>query len=338
MKKKFSVFLVCLFCLMLPLTFIGCGEAEVDSNVIRVNEVTHSIFYAPFYVAMTEGYFDDADITIELTNGGGSDNVMTALTTGTADIGLMGPESTIYLDIAGADDHAVVFGQLTKRDGSFIVAREADPDFTFADLKGKHVIAGRVGGMPAMTLEYVINQAGVETDELTFDTSIEFANMAGAFLGDSKYDYVSLFEPTASALVAEGQGYIVGAIGSASGEVPYTAFSAKPSYLEENADKAEAFLTAVVKGYNFIVDNYDNLGVVAESISAQFDGTSLTDIETALKSYVDIDAWSSSPVMSEQAFERLQDIMENADQLDERADFDSVIDNTIANKVMDAMK
>lgn len=334
MKKKLSVFLVCILCLMLPFTLIGCSEDDIDSNVIRVNEVTHSLFYAPFYAAITEGYFEDVDIEIELTNGSGSDNVMTALTTDTADIGLMGPETTIYVNIAGQNDHPVVFGQLTKRDGSFLIGREKDDDFTFADLKGKHVIAGRVGGMPAMTLEYVINQAGVATDELTFDTSIDFDNMAAAFIADSTYDYVSLFEPTASSLVAEGYGYIVGAMGSASGEVPYTAFSAKQSYLEENSEKAENFLSAVMKGYNFILDNADDLSVVAASLEEQFDGTSLTDIEAALSSYLEIDAWSSSPVMTEEAFDRLQDIMENADQLDERANFEDVIDNSIAEKVM----
>ncbi len=333
MKKKLTALLLALvIAIALPTTLVGCSSEEQE-GVIRLNEVAHTIFYAPMYIAMENGYFDDYDITIELTNGSGADNVMTALTTGAADIGLMGPESTIYLNIGGSSTHPVVFGQLTQCDGSFLVAREADDDFTFSDMEGKHVIAGRVGGVPAMTLEYLINQAGVETDELTFDTSVEFANMAAAFIGDDKYDYVSLFEPTASTLVQEGQGYIVASLGESSGEVPYTAFSANSAYLEENEEQCENFLRAITKGYDYIMDNLDDLDGIADILSAQFDGTDHDLIVSSLQSYIDIDAWCDNPIVSETAFDNLQDIMENAGQLDVRADFDDIVDNTIAKRI-----
>lgn len=331
MKNKLKILLVCVLSLVMPLALVGCGKT--DRYTIRLNEVTHSIFYAPLYVAIENGYFTENGITIELTNGGGADNVTTALMSGSADIGLMGPESSIYVNIAGSSNHPIVFGQLTNCDGSFIVAKEPDENFTFDKLKGKHIIAGRVGGVPAMTLEYAINQAGVKTDELNFDTSIDFSNMAGAFIASDEYDYVSLFEPTASSLVAEGKGYIVASVGAEAGAVPYTCFTALSSYLSDNSDIAELFLQAVVKGYNYIVDNADNLDKVATAIAPQFVGTDSSTIVSALKSYFDIGAWAETPAMTKDSFEHLQDIMENAGQLDTRASFNDVIFNDIANKV-----
>lgn len=232
----------------------------------------------------------------------------------------------------GQKNYPVIFGQLTKRDGSFLVGRTAQPEFKWSDLENKHVLAGRAGGVPAMTLQYVCNNAGLFHDQnINLDTSVAFDLMVGAFEGDTKYDYCTMFEPTASEYVAAGKGYIVASVGEASGEVPYTAFSASKSYLEKNKDVATNFLKAVVKGYKFMCDNTPEK--IAECLSPSFEGTPVSSIAAAVKSYLAIDAWCSTPVMKEADFNRLMDIMENAGTLTERADFNKAVDNSIASSL-----
>ena len=330
MKKKICALALCaalsLFCV------VGCSCGESGNTKVRLSEVTHSIFYAPLYIAINNGYFADEGIDIELTNAGGADKVMTSIASSSADIGLMGPEATIYCHVEGQRNYPVIFGQLTNCDGSFLVGRKPEPDFKWTDLEGKHVLAGRAGGVPAMTLQYVCNQAGLYHDKnINLDTSVAFDMMVGAFEGDTKYDYVTMFEPTASEYQAAGKGYIVASVGKASGAVPYTAFSASKSYLEKNRDTALAFLRAVVKGYNFLKDNKSD--VVAKSLEKSFAGTPLTSIAAAVESYLAIGAFSTSPVMKEADFNRLMDIMENAGTLAERADFSLAVDNSIALEV-----
>ncbi len=317
--------------LLMCLPILGCSKNDDGKKVIRLSEVTHSIFYAPLYVAIGNGYFGDYGIEVKLSNGNGANNVMTAIASHSVDIGLMGPEATVYCHVEGQKDYPVIFGQLTQRDGSFLVAKNPEPDFEWSDTAGKHILAGRKGGMPAMTLQYVMNQAGVDTSGGNFDTTVQFDVMVGAFEGSNSCDYTTMFEPTASEFVAAGKGYIVASVGEASGYVPYTAFSAKKSYIEKNKDTVTDFLRAIVRGYNFIQEN--DAETVAKVLESSFAGTSVASIAAALENYRDIDAWCHSPVMKEESFILLQDIMENAGELSARADYATAVDNSIANVV-----
>ena len=229
--KKILAFL--LAALMIVPALCACGKKE--QTLVRLNEVTHSVFYAPQYVAMSQGFFEAEGLKVELTNGGGADKVMTAVVSGQSDIGLAGPEASIYVYNQGKEDHTQIIAQLTKRDGSFLVGR-SDGEFSWEDLRGKTVIGGRKGGVPEMTLEYVLRQHGLTPGvDVTVDTSVQFNMMAGAFTG-GQGDYVTLFEPTATQVEAAGQGYVLTSIGLESGEIPYTAYFANISWLEKNAD------------------------------------------------------------------------------------------------------
>lgn len=233
----------------------------------------------------------------------------------------------------GQRDYPVIFGQLTQRDGSFLVGRNPEPDFEWSSLAGKHILAGRPGGVPAMTLQYVLNEHGVSTsDGKLFDTSVGFDAMVGTFESDKSIAYTTMFEPTASEYVKSGKGYIVASVGEASGNVPYTAFSAQKSWLTENNDTAKAFLRAVLRGYTFMTENTPE--VVAESLEKSFVGTSRESIADAVKSYLKIQAWAETPVMSKASFDKLQEIMENAGTLKERADYNLAVDNTIAQELV----
>lgn len=326
--KKILIALLCCILFIAPFGFVGC----TDKNTIRINEVTHSIFYAPLYIAMNKGYFDEYDITIELTNGGGSDKSMSALISNSADIALMGPETNVYVANQGKSDLPIVFGQLTKRDGSFLIGREANPNFTWADLEGKEVLGGRQGGMPAMTLEYVIESKNIPNVTINYD--VAFDNLTSAFISGTG-DYVTAFEPVASTLVAQNKGYIVASVGADSGEVPFTAFSANKSYLENNRENVKNFLRAIIKGYNFLVTA--NINDIVDALRPSFDGTSDADIKKSIESYVAIDAWASSPVMSEVSYNNLIKIIKNAGKLDNNVSFSTVVDNSIALEVLSEM-
>ncbi len=329
--KKIAVLFMCALLFALPFTVVGCNKS--DKKVIRLNEVTHSIFYAPMYVAINNGYFEEEGIEIELTNGGGADKVMTAIASKSADIGLMGPEATIYCHVEGQKNYPVIFGQLTQRDGSFLVARTEQKDFKWSDLKGKHMLAGRPGGVPAMTLQYVVEKkGGLSLNDLDFDTDVAFDAMVGAFEGDKNIDYCTMFEPTASDFERLGKGYIVASVGEASGDVPYTAFSASKSYLSANRELVKQFLSCIIRGYEFIRDN-DSMAV-ARALEASFPGTELELMASSVERYLSIDAWCHTPVMSESSFIRLEEIMENSDNLDSRADFNVAVDNSIAKELI----
>lgn len=323
MKKVLTLILVLMLSL---LPFSACGKEDV----IRLNEVTHSIFYAPQYLAMALGYFEEEGLKIELTNGGGADKSMSALLSGQTDIGLMGPEAAIYVYNEGKDDHAVVFGQLTKRDGSFLIGRKAEPNFNFANMQGKEVIMGRRGGVPAMTLQYVLNNRGYNTNNITMNYSIEFNLIGPAFVGGVG-DYVAMFEPAASQLVADGNGYIVASIGAVSGEVPYTAYMATKSYIRKNPAKLEKFLSCINKATMYLL-THDN-ETLAGLLMPYFEGSTKASIIAALANYRANDTWMAHPAMKAESFSKLQDIMENAGELNKRAPFDKVVDNSIANKI-----
>lgn len=242
-------------------------------------------------------------------------------------------EVTLYCHVEGQRDYPIIFGQLTRCDGSFLVGRNPEPDFDWASLQGKHILAGRAGGVPAMTLQWVLNQNGVSTDDpALFDTSIAFDAMVGTFDTDISIDYTTMFEPTASEYVALGKGYIVASVGEASGEVPYTAFSAQKSWLNKNKDTAKAFLRAVLKGYKYMTENTPE--TVAKALAPSFVGTPETSIAASVKSYVAINALASTPVMSKTSFDHLQEIMENAGTLSSRADYSLAVDNTIAQELV----
>ena len=317
-------------------TSVACSCT--DKNTIRVNEVTHSIFYAPLYVAMTQGFFEEEGLKIELTNGGGADKSMSALLSGEADIGLFGPEATIYINQQGTSDAPKVFGQLTKKDGSFLMSKTQIDNFTWEDLKGKEVIGGRRGGVPAMVLEYAMKQGGLKPGDAlgpNVDTilnlDVQFNLVASTFEGKTDA-FCTMFEPTASEYQDTNRGYIVASVGELSGEIPYTAFTAKSSYLEQNREQAVKFLRAVIKGYNFIKNN--DLNEVASSLMPQFPGTSQESIKKSLQSYLDIDAWNSTPVMQESALDKLQDIIIDAGELTVKSKFSDIVDNSLAQEAM----
>lgn len=296
--------------------------------LVRVNEVTRSVFYAPQYAAIALGYFEDYGIEIELTTGQGADNVMTAVLSGQSDIGFAGPEAAIYVYNEGKTDYPQVFAQLTKRDGSFLVAREKTDNFSWQDLKGKVVIPGRKGGVPYMTLEYVLKQNDIDpAKDLVLDDSISFDLMAGSFAGGNA-DYVTLFEPTASLTEANGIGYIVAAVGEEAGEIPYTAYFALQSYMAENEELIQNFTNAIYKGQQWVKTH--TAEDIAKQIVSFFPDTDITTLATSIQKYKDIDAWNETPVLEESSFEKLQDVIEAAGELEKRADYTKVVNNKYA--------
>lgn len=331
MKKLLTILGAALFAL-LPLS--ACGGETDGLTTLHINEVTHSIFYAPLYLADSLGYFEEEGIKIELTNGGGADAVMAAVLSGDADIGFCGPEAAIYVQLGGSQDLPTVFGQLTKRDGSFLVGRTPEPDFKWTNLKGRELLVGRQGGVPAMTFEYVLRENGFTDGDININFGVSFNNMTAAFI-EGTADYCTMFEPTASEVQAEGKGYIVAAVGEASGEVPYTAFLAKRSWINGHEDTVEGFLRALLKAVNYAQKGDPE--EIATHLYKAFPSTSYASITTSIKSYQDIDSWQSDMQMTEASFNRLQDIIESAGELDRRADFEKLVDNSYAKKIYNAL-
>jgi len=308
----------------------GCSTKELKE--ITLCEVTHSIFYAPQYVAISKGFFEEEGLKVTLVNGAGADKVMTAVLSGQADIGFSGPEACIYVYNEGKEDYGVVFAQLTKRDGSFLVGREAMPDFNWEDVRQKYIIGGRKGGVPEMTLEYVLKLNNlIPGKDVEVDTSVQFALMGGAFLS-GQGDFVTLFEPVASTFEREGTGHIVASIGAESGEIPYTAYYAKKSYMEKNPDIIQAFTNAVYKGQQW-VENHSNKEV-AEALKGAFPDNDMELLEMIVNRYKTQDTWNKMPDMKEEAFMKLQLVMQTAGELKELAPFDKLVDNTFAEKAV----
>ena len=323
MKKLiFSIICLILICIVISLSTIFKPKDELKK--IKVAEVTHSIFYAPQYIAHSLGYFEDEGLDVEILLTPGADKVTAAVLSGDVNIGFCGTEATIYVYNNGEEDYLVSFAGLTKKDGSFLISREKIDDFTVEDLKGKHIIAGRKAGMPAMTLEYAINQGGLKTSEMNFDTSYDFAATSGAFIGGNG-DFVSLFEPTASSLVKQGYGHIVASVGELGGIVPYTAYNAKKSYLEDNEDVIKGFNKAINKGLVYVHNH--SAKEIATDIASYFPDTSINDLEKLVQNYIDIDAWFNDTTISEKDFNHIQDIVDNASELNKRAPYDKLIRN-----------
>lgn len=324
MLKK--IFILTLTAIFVTLPFYGCKKND-ELKTVELNEVTHSVFYTPLYVAMENGYFEEEGLKINLTNGGGADNSMTALVSGSANIGLMGPETVIYVKQQNKKDAPKVFGQLTQRDGSFLVSRKEEVDFKWENLKGKEILAGRIGGVPAMTFEYVMKEAGMfnGTDyKLNFD--VQFNLMTSAFISGTA-DYCTVFEPTASEYEKAGTWHVVASVGEKGGEIPYTSFIALESYLKEEKETVVSFLKAIKKAHDFM-DTHTELEI-AESIVKQFPSTSINSIETSIKSYKKIDAWKKDLVPTEKSFDRLMEIMISAGELSEKANFNEITDNSL---------
>ena len=297
---------------------------------VKVAEVTHSIFYAPQYVAHALGYFEEEGLDVEIILAAGADKVTAAVLSGDVEIGFCGSEATIYVYNNGEKDYLVTFAGLTKRDGSFIVSREKYDNFTLNNLKGKTIIGGRIGGMPEMTLEWTLKEAGLDVkSDLTIDTSIAFASMSGAFIGGTG-DFVSLFEPNALQIEKQGYGYVVASLGELGGVVPYTAYNARKSYIEQNPDVIKSFTKATQKGLDYVHSH--NSSEIADVIIKYFPDTSRTNLEKIIERYKNIDSWFDTTYITEDNFNHIQEIAKNAGQLDNFAPFDKLVNNDYAKK------
>lgn len=308
----------------------AAGENLPEKTKVVLNEVAHSIFYAPMYVAIEEGYFQEEGIDLELVTGFGADKTMTAVLSDSADIGFMGSEASIYTYNEGATDHVVNFAQLTQRAGNFLVARQEMPDFTWDDLKGTDVLGGRKGGMPQMVFEYILKQNGIDpAKDVAIDQSIDFGSTAAAF-AEGQADFTVEFEPGATSLEQEGKGYVVASLGTDSGYVPYTAFSAKQSYLDENPDVIQGFTNALQKGMDFVQAHTPE--EIAAVIEPQFKETDLDTITTIVSRYYEQDTWKDNLIFQEESFDLLQDILDEAGELTKRAPYADLVTTEFAEK------
>ncbi|AGA70687.1 ABC-type nitrate/sulfonate/bicarbonate transport system, periplasmic component [Desulfitobacterium dichloroeliminans LMG P-21439] len=337
MKRRIGLLMVIALTVALILT--GCGDNSSKENQltkIRVSEVTHSIFYAPQYVALTQGFFKEEGLDIELTNGGGADKVMTAVLTGQVEIGFAGPEASIYVYNEGKEDNAIVFAQLTNGDGTFLIGREQDPDFQWSDLQGKTIIGGRKGGMPEVILQYVLRNNGLTPGKDVFiDTTMQFNAMPGAFLG-GQGDYVILFEPTGSAMEKEGKAYIVASLGKESGEVPYTAYFAKKSYIEKNPNIIQKFTNAVYKGQRWVESHSPE--EIAQAIKPHFPDADAEILTTVVKRYKEQNSWKKDPVLLEKDLQVLQQALQDSGELSKTAPYAKIITPVFGETALKSVK
>lgn len=325
---------ICLAILTVIMTVTGCGgsgETTKDNRTkVVLNEVAHSIFYAPMYVAIEEGYFEEAGIELSLVTGFGADKTMTAVLTGEADIGFMGSESTIYTYAGGTEDYVVNFAQLTQRAGNFLVSREPIEDFSWDMIKGRDVLGGRAGGMPQMVFEYILRKNGIDPAvDVRIDQSIDFGSTAAAFSG-GQGDFTVEFEPHATSLEQKGEGYVVASLGEDSGYVPYTSFSAKRSYLKENKDTVQAFTDALQKGMDYVQSHTPE--EIAKVISPQFPETDMETLTMIVDRYYQQDTWKEDLTFREEAFSLLQNILEDSGVLKERVPYEDLVTTEFAEK------
>ena len=336
MSKRTITYIVII--LIMLVIAIGVFIAQKQNNnteelkTIKVNEVTRSVFYAPQYVAINNEYFKENGMEIELSTGQGADAVMTAVLANQCDIGFAGPEASIYVYNEGKEDYTQVFAQMTQKDGSLLIARNETDNFSWQDLKGKTVIPGRKGGVPYMTLEYVLRKNGIDPQkDVTLDDSIKFDLMAGAFASGNA-DYVTLFEPTASLTEQEGKGYIVASVGEEAGEIPYTAYFAKKSYIENNQETIQKFTNSIYQGQQWVKEH--SAEEIAEVIQNFFPDTEIELLSAAIQTYKDIDAWNDTPILKQESFDRLQEVMTLAGELSQTAPYEQIVNNEFANKAI----
>lgn len=321
-------------------TFMGCGKVNnkrtesTNLKTIRLNEVVRSVFYAPMYVAINEGFFEEEGLAIDLSTGQGADKTMQQLLSGNVDIGFSGPEQVVYIYNQGREDYPVVFGQLTQRDGSFLVGREEEEKFDWSSLKGKEIIGGRPGGIPEMALEYVLKQNGLNPEnDVKMVTNVDFTATAGAFKSGIG-DYVALFEPTATMLEKDGAGNIVSSIGNEAGNISYTCFYTTKSYMDENPEIIQKFTNAIYKGQQWVQQHTSE--EVADSIISFFPGTDKEVIVKVIDNYKNIEAYSETPEVSEDGLNKLMDIIQGYDEslITERPDFNIIVNNSFAKQAV----
>lgn len=321
--KKIIIKIVFILLIFLIASFAMFNKKETTLKKVKVAEVAHSIFYAPQYVALHNGYFKDYGIDAEIILTPGADKVIAAVLSGDVDIGFSGSEATIYVYNQGEKDYLKTFAQLTQKDGSFIVSRKKIDNWSLKDLKGKYIIGGRIGGMPEMTLEYILTKNGIDPKkDVTIDTSIAFASMQGAFIGGTG-DYVSLFEPNATNVEKQGLGYIVASLGELGGVIPYTSYSARNSYIENNKDIITNWTKAIQKGLDYVHEH--DAKDIANVIIKEFPDTDINDLITVINRYKENDTWPKTTTFTEESFNHMQDIMENAKQLDKRVSYNDLI-------------
>ncbi len=336
MNKKrltYVISIIILIAIIVSICIIKNNSTNDENTLetINVSEVTRSVFYAPQYVAINNGFFEKNGIKIELTTSAGADAVMTSVLSNQVEIGFAGPEASIYVYNEGKEDYCQVFAQMTKKDGSLLVSKNPNDNFKWTDVKGTTIIPGRKGGVPFMTLEYVLKQNGINPGtDVVLDDSIKFDLMAGAFTaGDA--EYVTLFEPTASLTELEGKGYVVASVGEAAGEIPYTAYFAKKSYIEENRDIIQGFTNAIYEGEQWVKNHSSR--EIAEAIQSFFPDTDIELLERAIQSYKDIDAWNETPVLKQESFNKLQEVMTLAGELTDKAPYEKIVNNEFAENV-----
>ena len=339
MKKAAMILLTAL---LTTISLLGCegkstsaqGAASASSlQKVTLNEVAHSLFYAPLYVAIEEGYFEEEGIDLTLVTGFGADKTMTAILTGEADIGFMGSESTIYTYAGNADDYVVNFAQLTQRAGNFLVSRKPIDNFSWDMLKGSTVLGGRAGGMPEMVFEFILKKNGIDPEtDLSIDQSIDFGSTAAAFSG-GQGDFSVEFEPHATSLEKKGDGYVVASLGEESGYVPYTAFSAKKSYIEANPELIQAFTNALQKGMDYVATHTPE--EIATLIQPQFAETDSATLTAIIARYHEQDTWKTDLIFEEEAFTLLQNILEEAGELSSRVPYADLVTTDFAKKAIE---
>lgn len=322
-----SLVIVVIFSMILA----GCEKNELKK--IKLMEVTHSLFYTPQYVAITQGFFEEEGLEIELIDGGGADKVMAGLLSEEVDIGFMGLEASVYVYNQDRENLAINFAQLTQRDGSFLVGREKDDNFTFDKLKGKTIIGGRKGGMPEMTLEYVLKNHGLDLEkDVHVRTDIQFDAMPGAFLS-GEGDYVTLFEPVAASFEKEGKGYVVASIGEEGGYIPFTGYSATAEYMDKNPEIIQAFTNALYKAMVWVQDSSSE--EIAQAVKPQFPDTDDDVLVKLVERYRNQDSWVPDLIITEEGLDHMMDIMELAGELDQRADYNAIVTTEFAEKAME---
>lgn len=334
MKRSRKLLAIALCMCMLAVVLTGCGDKNASKSggktKVVLNEVAHSIFYAPMYVAIEEGYFEENGIELELVTGFGADKTMTAVLTGEADIGFMGCESSVYTYAGGTEDYVVNFAQLTQRAGNFLVAREPIEDFSWDMLKGHTVLGGRAGGMPEMVFEYILLKNNIDpSNDLSIDQSIDFGSTAAAFSG-GQGEFTVEFEPHATMLEKKGDGYVVASLGEDSGYVPYTSFSAKKSYIENNKKTIQAFTDALQKGMDYV--NEHTPEEIAKVIAPQFEETELDTITRIVERYHEQDTWKDNLIFEKESFDLLQNILIEFKVLGEKVPYEDLVNTEFAEK------
>ena len=332
MKKIITRIIICVIgVVLLAFIFIMDKDDKKNSDLtkVKVAEVAHTIFYAPQYAALANGYFEEEGLDIELILTPGADKVTSAVLSGDVNIGFCGSEASIYVYNSDNKDYIVSFAGLTKRDGAFLVSRNKIDNFKLEDLKGKYVIGGRKGGMPEMTFEYTLKENGINLDDLTIDTSVDFASMAGTFIGGVG-DFVTLFEPSATQIENKGLGYVVAYVGEYGGSVPYTAYNAKKSYIKENPEVIQKFTNAINKGLDYVWNNDEE--IVAKAIVEYFPDMTINELSKMIKRYKDNDAWMKDTYFTEESFDHLQDIIISAGELDKKVPYKDLVDTTFSKK------